>query len=325
VTQKTDPQKTGSGPDFLCIGMQKAGTTFIHECLQNLNGFQLPLYKEIHHFDKPGGVRVKGVSVLRKIGKRLQLDVSSDEALHREIRELQPDSSEKRKFNLAQRSYPLNPVNVEFLKKFSNYNERGGRDEDYLDLFSPYQEFITGDVTPAYSTLDHEAIRRARGLMPWVKIILCVRDPVSRLWSQLNMHLRKSFKNRFKRRPEAGDESKFYELLSDDWLADLHNRSVFMKRSLATQTHEKWVDVFGEENVLVVNFEDSIHQTEPVLDKTCDFFGMARQDIKVVPRNRKGSAFKLPLDDDRRAILTRSLGDEVENYAALFETHRDRV
>ena len=98
-----------------------------------------------------------------------------------------------------------------------------------------------------------------------------------------------------------------------------------MNRSQATQAHQKWTDVFGEDNILVINFEDLIGKTELVLDKTCDFFGTARQDEKIIPRNRKETALKVLLDDDRREILVRVLGDEVEKYSVLFDAHRDRV
>src|SRR3984957_2732032 len=39
-------------PDFLCIGAQKAGTTWLHKMLGQHPGAWLPPIKEIHYFDR---------------------------------------------------------------------------------------------------------------------------------------------------------------------------------------------------------------------------------------------------------------------------------
>jgi hypothetical protein len=38
-------------PDFLCIGAQKAGTSWLYQNLQEHPGIWLPPIKEIHYFD----------------------------------------------------------------------------------------------------------------------------------------------------------------------------------------------------------------------------------------------------------------------------------
>ena len=75
---------------------------------------------------------------------------------------------------------------------------------------------------------------------------MCVRDPVARLWSQVNMRVRGDFKNEHQRLPNAGDVDEFNRLLAKISLEKLVDRKNFMSRSLATQFYQKWVDVFGE-------------------------------------------------------------------------------
>ena len=41
------------GPDFLVIGAQRAGTTWIHLLLRQHKALWLPPVKELHYFDKP--------------------------------------------------------------------------------------------------------------------------------------------------------------------------------------------------------------------------------------------------------------------------------
>ena len=43
---------TASGPDFLCIGAQKAGTGWLYEQLRHHPDFWMPPMKELHYFDR---------------------------------------------------------------------------------------------------------------------------------------------------------------------------------------------------------------------------------------------------------------------------------
>lgn len=313
------------GPDFLCIGMQKAGTGFIYECLQNMDGFRMPLRKEIHHFDKHGQVHPRGVQLLERLARRARLEAGSAEIMHRSFQQLKARRFWPKKIRLEGRNIVLDPLNVEFLKKFSHYVSSGAGDQEYLDLFSPYQAYLTGDVTPAYSTLETDAVRKVHDLLPATKIILCVREPVSRLWSQLNMRARREFKARHNRPPKQTDMDEFNKLLAEARLSKLVHGDNFMKRSRATRVYEKWIDVYGEENLLVINFEDLISKTDTVLDKTADFLGAKSQQSKTIPTNKKEDALKIRIDDSRRELLESVLADELVNYVSIFQQHRDRI
>ena len=49
------------GPDFLCIGAHKAGTTWLYQQLDSHPGFWMPPVKELHYFDQLSRVRRAGV------------------------------------------------------------------------------------------------------------------------------------------------------------------------------------------------------------------------------------------------------------------------
>ena len=44
-------QRRRRGPDFLCIGAQKAGTHWLYDQLQHHDDFWMPPIKELHFFD----------------------------------------------------------------------------------------------------------------------------------------------------------------------------------------------------------------------------------------------------------------------------------
>ena len=62
--------------------------------------------------------------------------------------------------------------------------------ERYAQLFEPKASLLSGDISPNYSTLGNEVIRRVVGYFPNLKVIFLARDPVERVWSHLSMEVR---------------------------------------------------------------------------------------------------------------------------------------
>jgi hypothetical protein len=61
--------------------------------------------------------------------------------------------------------------------------------ERYAQLFEPKASLLSGDISPNYSTLGNEVIRRVVGYFPNLKVIFLARDPVERAWSHLSMEV----------------------------------------------------------------------------------------------------------------------------------------
>src|SRR6266513_5500228 len=62
--------------------------------------------------------------------------------------------------------------------------------ENYGRLFESKASLLSGDISPNYSTLSNEVIRRVVGYFPNLKVIFLARDPVERVWSHLSMEVR---------------------------------------------------------------------------------------------------------------------------------------
>src|SRR3989449_8722430 len=52
---KRSPSR-GAGPDFLCIGAHKGGTTWLYQQLDSHPDFWMPPFKELHYFDQLSNV-----------------------------------------------------------------------------------------------------------------------------------------------------------------------------------------------------------------------------------------------------------------------------
>jgi len=143
-------------PDFLCVGAQKAGTSWLYRQLEPHPDFWMPPVKELHYLDNLN--RTKRIHGPRCCDKRDTSFIESMQAL-------------RGRFYLDLESY--------------------GR------LFQHKGECLSGDISPAYSTLNDEIIDRVVEHFPNLKVVFLARDPVERAWSQLSMGVRLGMINKF--------------------------------------------------------------------------------------------------------------------------------
>lgn len=138
------------GPDFLVIGAQRAGTTWLHRVLRQHPSLWLPPVKELHYFD-------------RLETKRTILD-----------------PKERRRVGLK-RLLSLDPWLV-------SYWLSARSDKWYARLFrgAKAKGLVAGEITPAYATLDETVLRRIKRMNDNIKLIFVMRDPVERAWSAVN-------------------------------------------------------------------------------------------------------------------------------------------
>jgi Sulfotransferase family len=80
---------------------------------------------------------------------------------------------------------------LRFLKNINSLSAKPYLDlEHYGRLFEPKGPLFSGDISPNYSTLSKEVIRRVVRYFPMLKVIFLARDPVERVWSHLSMEVR---------------------------------------------------------------------------------------------------------------------------------------
>ncbi len=312
-------------PDFLCIGAQKAGTGFLYDCLQTVDAFRLPPRKELHHFDRGDQPFYGNVLFLRRVARTLGFDrLDDDAALRRQFRRLWrpwPWQPQQLPFD---RPIALDWPNIRFLRRYADYVLGEASDEQYLGLFQPYARWVTGDMTPAYSVLDEDQVRAVDRLLPGGRYILSVREPVGRLWSQVNMNQRNRFRKLHERVPDEDDREELESYLDDGRLEEMLAGEAFVGRSFLTRTWRTWEAVVGK-RLLVVHFDDLVRRTEAVLDRICAFLDADPARSQPLPQNRKAGAVKLAMSPAHRAALEAFLGPEIEAFHAAFEDHPDRV
>ncbi len=151
-----------SGPDFICIGAQKAGTTWLYDQLVHHPEIWLPVIKELHYFNFA----------------RPHPELAG-------IEEYPWGGPVSRMRFLKERP------SLETLLWLLRYNFKSKDAAWYRSLFTSDNAKVRGELTPAYSTLDEEGVRYVYETVPdCCRVFMILRDPVERAWSGLKMNYR---------------------------------------------------------------------------------------------------------------------------------------
>ena len=189
-------------PDFLCVGAQKAGTSWLYRQLEPHPDFWMPPVKELHYLDQ----------------------LSRTKPIHG------PRCGDQR--------------DASFMDSMQNLGRHFYLDLDsYGRLFQHKGDCVSGDISPAYSTLNDEIIERVVNHFPDLKVVFLARDPVERAWSQLSMGVWLGMINKF----DATDP--------EEVVCNLLNPGVLI-RSHPSKIVARWKRYVRPENFRIYFFDD---------------------------------------------------------------------
>jgi hypothetical protein len=153
-------------PDFLCIGVHKAGTTWLHQNLRRHPHIWLPPIKELQYFNHlyiPGHQDWTDRYRLRHAARAL-----------------------RRYFN----SVPEEKWDSHYISRTAEIIAGQLSDSWYGSIFTLANiDQVCGEIAPGYSLLPRLGIEHILRLAPGVKIVLALRDPIERNWSHIRMLL----------------------------------------------------------------------------------------------------------------------------------------
>ena len=233
-------------PDFLCIGAQKAGTTWLHDNLRRHPQVWLPPVKELHYLDhRPPGWRK------RFFGKPAHL------------------ASARAHLKATVAAFALGRSSASDLAWASRFCLLPRNDRWYASLFPRRPGRITGEICPGYARMPTEAVAHVRRLMPDARILYLLRDPIERTWSGAAMHFRK---------PgigwsiEVGDEDEIARHLTDP-------------RTLAHSDYlgnlAAWRAYFPEQRIFIGFFDLLEENPRAFLKSILDFLGVDASDMAI--------------------------------------------
>ena len=228
--------RVGRKPDFLCIGAQKAGTSWFHQVFCERPDVWAPPFKEVHFFDyKFDKENTKWVK------KYIIEKVEFAKAIHLK-RTSNPDS-----------------VYLQYLDSIIQPPILNGNWYKEIFSYAP-KKAICFETTPAYSSLPEEGVRFISQFLTRTKFIYIVRDPYERAISQIKMNIFRS---------------KTFPSSEEEWF-DLVNQPLVQQRGDFRTHILRWSKHFNQSRLLFLPFNQIKEEPEQVLGSAEQFLELDR-------------------------------------------------
>jgi hypothetical protein len=224
-------------PKFLCIGVQKAATSWLWVQLRWHPEVWMPPVKELHYFDHLFVPENRSWTTAH-----IQKNVKDSLNWH----------AKNGKIDLPYFRYMIdlateNIFSEEWYRKAYSWKGADGK--------------LAGDVTPEYFMIPEEGIEYVKKLLGPIKLILIIRDPVDRAESQIRMNLNRSGR-------------QFENLSESEWMQEASRPDIFNKAKYSVYL-PRWLREFGEESFLLLRYEEVSQQPLHLLQKVENFLGLS--------------------------------------------------
>jgi Sulfotransferase domain len=140
------------------------------------------------------------------------------------------------------------------------------------------QNIITGEATPDY--IFHPiAPKRIGKIIPQVKLIALLRNPVDRAYSHYSMFYKTkletlSFEKAIQHEEKriAGEKEKILE--DENYYSPNFTNYSYLYRGIYVEQLKLWYDIFSKEQILIIRSEDLYSQPEKIKKQVCEFLSI---------------------------------------------------
>ncbi|MBI1913837.1 MAG: sulfotransferase domain-containing protein [Planctomycetes bacterium] len=151
----------------------------------------------------------------------------------------------------------------------------------YLNHFDPGTDRVKGEASPSYALLPVGRIRLIRRLLPQVKLIFLMREPVGRAWS----HAKHNY--RYREASFAGCTAPFDAVTDDQWRENFTHDWPLASGDYLGQLL-RWRSVFPRAQLYVGFYESIARQPELLLRDLFRFLGVNPEvDLSSFPVREK--------------------------------------
>ena len=141
----------------------------------------------------------------------------------------------------------------------------------YSNRFKAAGHKVKGEITPGYSCLNVERIRFIDTIMPNVRLIFLMRNPIDRAWAAA----RRVFSRVVGRGLQEVDESEFYACFRGD-LARPGDYAPGLNRGDYVAILDNWLSVFPRKQLYVGFFEDIVNRPLELLGEVFAHVGLSQ-------------------------------------------------
>jgi hypothetical protein len=263
-------------------------TTWLWANLREHPEIWMPPFKEIHYFSRSPAYASPNWLASERLHSRLfgrqPRDIFWRTWLRSRVRE-----------HLRRRNLPL--IRWEWRFFFGRYN-----DDWYASLFEPGQGKVRGEITHAYSILNPKDVEHIKTLMPRVKVIFMLRNPIDRAWSQIRFD-------------KAHDEPLAH-------LIGFINGAHQTWRSDYVRTIKIWRECFSEEQFLIAFYDQIKHEPQALLSKIGDFLEVGYNELDSQNiHSRVHISAKKNIPPELSIYLTKKYLPQIKQLSQLLGGH----
>lgn len=222
-------------PNFLGIGAQKAGTTWLYTNLKKHPDLWLPPIKELHYFNyKENNYRQKPAEKLKgEYWRKILWGQIRFCFMHKDAQTL-----------------------VWNLKYFLGHQH----DTWNESLFELGKGKVSGKITPDYTALNKESVSHIHEIMPNAKIFFMLRNPIAKACSYTFSHIKMA--------EESADKT------STENLIKRHENNYSRLRGNYKRALEIWSSFYPENQIFIDFFEEIRENLEDLLRRICNFLSV---------------------------------------------------
>lgn len=272
-------------PDFLCIGAQKAGTTWLYQNIKQHPDVLMPPRKEIHYFDD-----ILPLPLIMSI--------------------FNPKTFRQRKVVIRRLLRPRNPTDTQNRHWYLRFLLLPRTDAWYASMFSPGKGQITGDITPTYASIKESRVARAKALMPNVKVIYQLRNPIHQAWSQTAMHFYHWW-------------GQSLRTTKDEQIKRYLDRKSNSKDAHYVNNLRTWEKFFPRHQFHIAFFDQLVQNPRDFLQNTCHFLDLDASE-QFIPQtvHKERNVGQYPAIPEHFArYLARLYYEQIEQLHRRFNNH----
>ena len=266
-------------PSFLCIGSQKAATSWLWTMLRQHPEIWMSPLKEIHFFDHlydPKNTRWRIKSAKKQIAVSIRQHLKGEKIDFKYLKYL---------VNLA-----VTPIFTE-----SWYSECFNRPEAIGKS--------CGEITPAYSTLSEEGVEYVKKFLgPDLKLIYIIRNPLDRAVSHLKMKLTRG-------KTDAPDNATILKMAHDPEI---------LKNGNYQQNIPRWEKYFPRENFLYLPYKEVRTDPAGFLSQIEDHLAVSRLSKYRGSKERVHKTKEVEIPGNVLAYLKKELAPQNEFLIKRF-------
>lgn len=238
---------------LLCVGAQKAGTTWLNAQLNDHPDISFSDVKEVHYFNT---IHNGSILLARRKVEHIKRVINNN-----------PHAVEKYFSDISSGSIPDKGMH----RLFSPVD-----DEWYISLFKGCQKHYCADFTPEYALIGREGYKNVKAVSKKQKIIYMMRDPVDRALSAVRYFYKMNGQD-----IHAKTTSELSEMVKSNLMVSMSDYEI---------TISDLKQCFEEEDVQYLFYEDVMKDKQSAIDQVCGFLDIKKVKLDLERINKRVNA-----------------------------------